>query len=363
MHRLMVISVIVASTLYGEVSFSQTGDESGGPYEVVDSWIQPFAAPGYAFGSHPGVFAESQDRIFVVQRGELKLPDPVPDGFKGYVGSIGMNALRGERAMRNCIFVVDGNGKLVESWTQWDHLFSGTAGIHKIRINRHDPERRVWVINDFRHQINVFSNDGAELLFSLGEADVAAADDSHFGRPQDIAVLADGTLFVADGLVNSRVVKLDADGNFVAAWGSKGSEPGQFDGVHAVETDDRDRVYVADRGNDRIQVFDHNGELLAIWGGLNFPNHIVITADQQVWVADNQPVRMVQFDTEGRRLSEWDLDGNLPGQFQELHQFSVDDAGNFYGADNLLGRTLKFIPRPGASTGKLIGAPVSFPAR
>ena len=207
MRTLVVVSVVVGLSLAGGISCSQepgVGEEPDGsqersdhprPYEVVDNWMQPFAAPGYAFGSHPGVFAESRDRIFVVQRGEQKLPDPVPEGFQGYVGSIGMNALRGEREMRNCIFIVDGNGTLIESWTQWDHLFEGTAGIHKIRISRHDPERRVWVINDFRHQIHVFSNDGSELLFSLGEADTTAVDESHFGRPQDVAFLADGTLF------------------------------------------------------------------------------------------------------------------------------------------------------------------------
>jgi len=194
-----------------------------------------------------------------------------------------------KRAMRNVIFIVDDQGQLVETWKQWDYLFADTAGPHKIAISPYDPLRRVWVVNDAREQIHAFSNDGKQLLFSLGTWNVGGNDKTHFGRPQDIAWLSDGSMLVADGLTNSRVVKFDKDGNYLLEWGTKGSGPGQFDAVHAVATDKKDRVYVADRSNDRIQVFDANGKHLATWPNLNFPNHIVITANQEVWVADNQP--------------------------------------------------------------------------
>ena len=331
------------------------------PYDVVEDWLQPFAESGFVWGSHPGLAVESSDRIFIIQRGELAVPDPLPAGFTYYYGSAeGLSALgpRGAREMRNVIFIVDGDGELIDSWTQWDYLFEGTAGPHKVAISPYDPERRVWVVNDGREQIHVFSNNGSELLFSLGTWDEAGDDQAHFGRPQDVAFTQDGSILVADGLTNSRIVKFDSDGNYLLEWGTRGSGEGQFNAVHAVATDDQDRVYVADRSNDRIQVFDQMGEHLATWPNLNFPNHIVITANQEVWVSDNQPVRLVKFDTDGNRLYSWDANGRGPDEFGELHAFAIDEDGNWYGADNVLGRSLKFTPMQGADRANLMSAPV-----
>jgi hypothetical protein len=328
------------------------------PYQVVKGWLQPFAESGFVWGSHPGIWVESNDRIFIIQRGELEIPQPKPADFTNFYGSSGeLNALRpkSERVMRNVIFVVNGQGKLVESWTQWDHLFTDTPGPHKVAMNPHDPDKKLWVVNDAHHQIHAFSNDGKELVMSLGTWDEVGEDATHLGRPQDIAFLSDGSIVVADGLINSRVAKYDAKGNFIMAWGSKGTENGQFDAVHAVAVDKQDSIYVADRSNDRIQVFDKNGKHLNTWNELNFPNHIVITAGKEsedkttnteyVWVADNQPVRLVKFNTAGERLYSWDLQGRGDGEFDELHQFAFDSEGNLYAADNILGRSLKFIPK------------------
>jgi hypothetical protein len=331
------------------------------PYVVVKDWLQPFAPAGFVWGSHPGLYVESPNRIFIIQRGQLHIPDPKPAGFTNFYGSAeGLSALQPvdrKRDMRNVIFIVDGKGRLRESWTQWDYLFEGTPGPHKIAINPRDPERRVWVVNDARQQIHVFSNDGKKLLFSLGTWNEAGVDKNRFGRPQDVAWLSDGSILVADGNDNSRVVKFDRNGNYVAEWGTKGSEPGQFNVVHAVAVDKQDRVYVADRSNDRIQVFDANGRHLATWPNLNFPNHILITENQEVWVADNQPVRLVKFDTSGNRLYSWDADGRGPGEFAELHEFGVDIDGNWYGADNILGRSQKFTPKKNAERNKLMSRP------
>ena len=230
--------IIAAGLVAGPAALQEVVGPS--PYDVVEGWLKPFAEPGHAFGSHPGVFAESPDRIFVIQRGEYRLPDPLPSGFAGFVGSIGLSALRAERedarVWRNCIFVVDGDGNMIEAWTQWDNLYEGSNGPHKIRISPYDPERRVWVVHETGHQIHVFSNDGQALLMTLGEKDVAGNDETHFARPQDVAFLADGSILVADS-DNSRIVKLDPEGNYITHWGEKGNRRGQFDGVHAVTTD------------------------------------------------------------------------------------------------------------------------------
>ena len=95
---------------------------------------------------------------------------------------------------------------------------------------------------------------------------------------------------------------------------------------------------------------------IGTWPDFEFPNDIIVTG-YDVWVADNMPPRIVKLDTNGNRLFTYDIAGDGPGQFSELHQFSVDSEGNLYGADNVKGRTLKFVPKPGASSTQLIAAP------
>src|SRR5512134_506680 len=100
------------------------------PYNVVRGWQKPFAPPGFAFGGNSGVFAESPDRIFVAQRGEARLPDPLPGGFMGFAGSIGINVLTAvdRRVWRHCLYTLDANGNVKEKWTHWDYLCDGSSG-------------------------------------------------------------------------------------------------------------------------------------------------------------------------------------------------------------------------------------------
>ncbi|MEM7417765.1 MAG: hypothetical protein AAF389_19910, partial [Gemmatimonadota bacterium] len=106
----LAVIVISAAAIGSEVD-AQTDPVLPLPYDIVEGWAQPFASDGFAFGGNSGVYAESPDRIFVLQRGETRLPSPVPAGFAGYMGSIGHNTLRMEgRTWQNVIFVFDGNG-------------------------------------------------------------------------------------------------------------------------------------------------------------------------------------------------------------------------------------------------------------
>ena len=151
-----VIAVALAAAITQPLAQSMTTLTPGpSPYTVVRGWHQPFAEPGFAFGGNSGVFAESPDRIFIAQRGETRLPDPLPPGFAGFAGSIGINVLNAvdRRVWRNCLYTLDGQGRVRERWTQWDHLCQGASGPgpHRIRISPYDPERRVWVINESTH--------------------------------------------------------------------------------------------------------------------------------------------------------------------------------------------------------------------
>jgi sugar lactone lactonase YvrE len=347
-------AVAVSSLIPASALQEKGGENETGPYDVVERWPASWAQKGFIPGSQPGVVAESPNRIFIAARGELKLPDTLPRTFNGIWGSLGQRATEPRPEMRNCIVVVDGAGQLVEAWTAWDKLFENGGGPHKIRIDPNDPERHVWVVNDARHQIYKFSNDGKRLVLTLGEADVAGADGSHFGRPQDLAWLPDGTILVADGLTNARVAKFDRNGTFLGEWGTRGAGPGQLTGVHGIAVDKSGRVYVADRSNHRVQVFDQKGTVLDIWPNLRQPNDILISRDQHVWVADGTNAKVLEYDANGRLLSSWGTYGTFPGQFWELHQMSVDADGNLYGADSFGGRTQKFRPRKDADRSRLI---------
>jgi hypothetical protein len=342
-----------------------SGPVGPSPYDVVRGWHKPFAEPGFAFGGNSGVFAESPKRIFVAQRGETKLPDPLPKEFAGYAGSIGINVLNAteRRVWRNCLYTLDGDGKVKERWTQWDRLCEGSAGPgpHRIRISPYDPERRVWVINETFHQIYVFSNDGSKLLKTLGEKNVPGSDGKHFALPQDVAFLPDGRILVADGLDNHRVMILDRDANYIAEFGGPGKAPGQFNGVHAVAVGPGGRIFALDRSGGRINVFRTTAdpakvEWVDTWTGFALPLDLIVN-EEAVWMTDLSPLRFTKLDFKGNRLYTWMVPRELPDGYLEVHTFSVDSNGNLYGGDNQYGRTQKFVPKRDADKALLIGPP------
>ena len=363
--HVLAFAVVFGLGLLSAPALSQQkgGEEETGPYDVVANWPEKSARPGYIQGSQGGVFAESPNRIFLLSRGELKLPDKLPDNFNGSWGSLGEQATRPKPELRNCIVIVDAGGKVLESWTQHDHLFQGGRGPHKVKISPYDPERHVWVIDDMRHQIFKFTNDGKSLVLTLGEAGVAGNDDKHFARPTDIAWLPDGTFFVSDGYTNTRVVKFDKSGKYLMTWGTPGTGPGQFNLPHAIDIDRNRRLYVVDRSNSRIQVFDENGKVLDQWPNIRSAYHILISADQHLWVADGVTNKFLKYDLEGKLLYSWGTYGTFPGAFWGVHQFSVDSEGNLYAAETFGGRTQKYRPKPGADRAKLIGPPAPLMPR
>ncbi len=342
-----------------------SGPVGPSPYDVVRGWHKPFAQPGFAFGGNSGVFAESPTRIFVAQRGETRLPDPIPPAFAGYVGSIGINALRATDRIvwRNCLYTLDGDGNVKERWTQWDQLCEGSPGPgpHRVRISPYDPQRRVWVINESFHQIYVFSNDGTKLVKTLGEKNVPGTDGRHFAKPQDVAFLADGRILVADGLDNHRVMIFDREMNYLSEFGGMGKGPGQFNGVHALAVGPGGRIFVLDRSGGRINVFRTTSdparvEFVDAWPGLSLPLDIIVNAES-LWITDLTPLRFIKMDFTGKQLYTWMVPKDLPDGYLEVHTISVDANGNLYGGDNQYGRTQKFVPKRGADPALLIGPP------
>ena len=135
---------------------------------------------------------------------------------------------------------------------------------------------------------------------TLGEAGVRGTDEKHFSGPTDLAWLPDGTFFVADGYVNSRIVKFDKNGKYLTSWGTKGIEPGQFNLPHGIDVDRNRRVYVADAHNSRIQVFDENGKFLDQWPNIWRPDFIMVSNDQHLWIAAGATDMMLKYDLNGK---------------------------------------------------------------
>lgn len=336
------------------------------PYDIPVNWIEPFAQPGYTWGGNSGVHVESKDRIIILQRGETELPDPVPPEYTNFPGSMGWNVIQGRgRTWQNVMYVINSEGELLEVWDHWDHLFADTdgPGPHRLRVSPYDEQRRIWVVDETNHVIYVFSQDGQQLLMTLGEKGVSGAGENHFDLPQDLAFLPDGTVLVADGLGNTRVVILSAEGNYLSEFGTRGEEPGQFATVHGLALGPNFDLYVVDRNNMNVQVFTQTNrgsddaypvyEFKQRITGPNFPLDIIVS-EEYFWVTDIRPPKILQFDLQGNHVYTWLLPGEGPTAWLEMHSFAVDVDGNVYGTDNQYARPQKLVPRAGADPRHLI---------
>ena len=162
------------------------------------------------------------------------------------------------------------------------------------------------------------------------------------------------------------MVKFDRDGKFLLTWGEKSTTsndttPNTFNAVHGVVVDpDTRRVYVTDRENGRIQVFDENGTYLDQFqtGLPSTPQVLHFAADKHLWIADNDTSKVVKYDLSGRYLYSWGSRGEWPGAMWNVHGMSVDQEGNLYVAEVGSGRVQKFRPRQGANPAYLVGPPV-----
>jgi hypothetical protein len=360
-----------------------------GPYEVVPDWPKPLTSlPGHekwTWGAVESVFAESANRVFILERGELpamKRPEEVPypkvgpslsfpvsqlpfrNASVGPVTSAGNPVWDGKLGVdarwEHCIVVVDANGNQIEDWTKWDSMLKRP---HSITMNPYDPDKHIWVVDDQGHAIYEFTHDGKQLVKTLGTPNQPGNDEKHFNRPTFINWLPDGTMFVTDGYGNTRVVKFDKDGKFLMTFGQPSNPPDDmrpsvFKDVHGVVFDPQThRVFVTDRADHRIEIFDENGKFLDQWstGKPSTPQFLYMAADRSVWIADGTTAKIIKFDLDGHYLYSWGSQGDFPGALWNVHGMSVDPDGNLYLAEVNNGRAEKFRPRPGANPALLVG--------
>jgi streptogramin lyase len=175
----------------------------------------------------------------------------------------------------------DPTGRLIQVWGSdrlvWPH------GLHV------DDDGNVWV-SDGRgivgkgHQVFKLGPSG-DVLLTLGTAGVGGDGENTLNGPTDIAIASNGDIFVADGHGNNRIVRYAPTGEFILSWGRRGAASGEFDVPHAIAIDSADRVFVADRDNARIQVFDTDGRYIEEWTRFGSPSGFYMTPDDVLWIA------------------------------------------------------------------------------
>ena len=232
-----------------------------------------------------------------------------------------------------------------------------------------DREGNVWLVDAGLHVVRKYSQDG-RLLQVIGTLGVLGEDATHFNSPTDIAFAPNGDIFVSDGYGNNRITRFDATGRFIKAWGKLGVAPGLFSIPHALAFDSKGRLYVADRNNVRIQIFDVDGQLLDVWSNIIVPWGFWISPQDEIWVCGSTPMPwrtdpryplaplgcppqdqlFAKFDPAGRMLQltmiPKGVDGQeKPGELNWFHTMAIDSKGDIYAGDIIGKRAQKFIRR------------------
>ncbi|MEI6668882.1 MAG: hypothetical protein WCP29_12055 [Acidobacteriota bacterium] len=395
-HRLSAGGPQAAPAKSAAIAQERGGQEEFGPYEPVTDWPQPLPDgadglkhAGWTWGSAGDVYAETPDRVWIAQRGELPLPADakpwtpysmlIPSRGNATGNDDGLGAtcepakVRGwQRRYHHDIFIVDRNGKVTQEFPELDKLFDMPCGRgpHKLKINPYDPDKHVWILDDQLHVIYKMTQAG-KVVLTLGTRGKRGREAGVlFDRPTDIAWLPDGTFFITDGYGGVRVAKFDKDGKFLLDWGKAPADPrnpgpNEWNTVHAIAISKDRRLFIADRGHRRIQIFDENGKFLDMFstGVRSSPYAHIITKDGFLWVSDGGTNRILKYDLNGKYLYGWGAPGGLPGQFNGPHSVRTDQEGNLYVAEVFGGRIQKFRPKPGADPAKLVGQELRYPER
>jgi hypothetical protein len=299
-------------------------------YEAICEW--PRLPHGWTFGEVVGAATDSHDRVFVFSRSE----HPVTIFHRG--------------------------GSFLTSWGEGQ--FVRPHGIHI------GPDDAVYLSDDRDHTIRKFTADG-KLLLTLGTSGVASDTGclnsdyrtirraaEPFNQPTNLALAPDGSMFVTDGYGNARVHQFASDGRLKRSWGEPGAGPGEFNLPHGIAVDRDSRVYVADRENSRVQIFDANGEFMTEWRDVARPTEIFIdtsdNASDLVYVSEIGfrcglfPGMSAPPDPLGSRVSIFTRDGELlarwgggsdpcaAGDFFAAHDIWVDSRGDLYVSEVVL---------------------------
>lgn len=276
-------------------------------YQVVLNW--PVArggkAPRYGRSDASGVAVSPAGLVYVFQRA------PYP------------------------VLVFDQKGSFVKAWGA--RMFRTPHGC------RFDAEGNLWLTDLDLQQVFKFTPDG-QLLQAWGTRGKAGDDAKHFNQPTDIGFGPQGDVYISDGYNNTRVVHLAKDGSYLGQWGTPGRGPGQFRTPHSIAVDANGLVYVADRGNARLQVFQPDGTFVAQWPGMGYLNGVWITSDQTLLAVEGYSGTIRKYDLGGHLIGQWSGRGTAPGQLMGPHMVTTDAQGCIYVAEINAHRVQKFAP-------------------
>jgi sugar lactone lactonase YvrE len=232
-----------------------------------------------------------------------------------------------------------------------------------------DHEGNLWISDAWAqgakttgHTVMKFSPEG-KLLMTIGEPGVAGDPPKHLNRPSDVLVAPNGEIYIAEShdQSRSRITKWAANGTYIETWGEEGYGPKQFRDPHALAMDSQGRIFVGDRFNNRIQIFDQKGTFIAIWTQFGRPSGIFIDANDRIYVADSES-SPAQDKYMGMRNAGWEkgirvgsartgwVDYFLPDDRANVNGYSgpegvaVDSEGNIYGAEVTQRRVVKWQP-------------------
>jgi len=316
------------------------------PYDAID----PIKLPDDIYlGEAVGVATNSKGNIFVYTR------TGNPTATVGTRRTFARNAAR--------LFEFDPAGKFVREIGQENY---GFVFAHTVRVDKQD---NIWVVDEGSNMIIKFDPSGRIVMTmgrkpealdttasvappppapAAGRAGGASAAPpapvgaglagDNFNRPADVAWDADGNIYVADGEGNSRVAKFDKNGRYLKSWGSRGTAPGQFNIVHTIAVDAKGLVYVGDRGNNRIQVFDGEGTFKTSFLNVGAPWAICITngPTQYLFSSNSNPTNSMdngeiyKMTLDGKILGKFGTAGKLIKEFGSVHQMDCRSETELY---------------------------------
>jgi sugar lactone lactonase YvrE len=254
-----------AATFFAVPQSQAQPNSQPNPYRTVENWFQ--LPVGRTMGSTSAVFVAPSGHIWVADR-------------------CGANSCANSNLAP--VMEFDPSGKLLKSWGGDMFIFP-----HGILIEK---DGTIWLTdgqgaNGKGQQVFKLSPEG-KVLMTLGKAGVAGDGPDTFNQPNAVAIAPNGDIFVSDGhnagRGNARVVKFTKDGKFIKQWGGHGSGPGQFEVPHTLAFDSKGRLFVGDRANNRIQIFDQEGNFLAEWKQFSRPSGIFIDKNDVIYVTDSE---------------------------------------------------------------------------
>ncbi len=298
-------------------------------YELVPDW--PDLPKDMKTGNPTGIGLDRNQQIVVFHRAGRKWP---------LFGAMPESPIQ----EKTILIINKNNGKLLKSWGE--NLFIMPHGLTV------DDRNNIWVTDVGLHQVFKFSNDG-KLLLKLGEAKIAGNDSLHFNKPTDIEGANDGSFYVSDGYGNSRVVKFSASGKYLFEWGNAGDKEGEFNIPHGITLDGNGNVYVADRENNRIQIFDSTGKFIKQFRDDSYGAICSVFFDRknsELFAVDDftylnlkhRGSDLFVFDTSGYVQTRFGRSGFYQGSDTWYHDLTIDTEGNIYVGDILGNRIQKF---------------------